>query len=124
MVVADDEVHAGKVALDEVCEEDLLGGFDLAREDAEAEDLAPPVGVDRSGQGHRDAADAPLLAGLDGEGVEPQVGVRAVVKGRARKAATSASRLFAISETWLFEMPSMPSVFTSPSTRRVKTPRT
>ena len=44
--------------------------------------------------------------------------------GRVRNASTVTSRLLAISDTWLLEIPSMPNVLTMSSTRRVDTPST
>jgi hypothetical protein len=47
-----------------------------------------------------------------------------VSKGRLRQAATSSSSSPQIRDTWLLEMPSMPSCRAMSSTRRVETPST
>ncbi|TQM75753.1 hypothetical protein FHX40_2471 [Thermopolyspora flexuosa] len=46
-----------------------------------------------------------------------------VSKGRMRKASTCSSSVLAMAETWLLEMPEMPSCSTSLSMRLVDAPR-
>jgi len=81
VVVADDELHAGEAALDQVAQERRPGGGILGGEDVETEDLTVALGVHGAGHHAADLADASLLAHPDREGVEPQVGVGALVEG-------------------------------------------
>ena len=80
-VVVGDQLHAAEPAAREVPEERPPGGLVLAREEVEAEDLAVAVGVHGTGHDAGTADDAPALAHAHRQGVEPQVGIGAIVEG-------------------------------------------
>ena len=85
---------------------------------------SPLCAVHPDGDDHRHGDHPAVLADLDVGGVEPDVGVGAFQRlgcGSARppRRAPRTAR-----ETWLLEMPAIPSAFTSSSTLRVETPWT
>ena len=81
MAVADDQLDARKAAPCEAGQKDPPGGLVLARERVHAEDLAIALRVHRAGHDAGGSHDTSVLAHLDCQGVEPQVGVRAGIEG-------------------------------------------
>lgn len=76
-----DELDTGQAAGDQGTQESEPAGAVLSRGDVQAEDLTVPVGVDADRDQRVDVDDPAALAGLLGQGVDPDERVRAGVKG-------------------------------------------
>ena len=80
------QLHAGEPARHEAAQKRQPEGPVLAGTDVDAQHLALPLHVDRSGNHHAHLGDAALLAYALGERVEPEVAVGAGVEGPAEEA--------------------------------------
>ena len=74
MGVRDHQLHALEAALDQAPQERGPEGLGLARAEVQADDLAPPLGVDRHGDYGGDGDDPAAVADLQVGRVQPQVG--------------------------------------------------
>jgi len=69
----DHQLDAAEAALDQALQEGRPERLGLRRTDAEADDLAPTIGVDRHSDYRRHRDDAATVADLEVGGVEPQI---------------------------------------------------
>ncbi len=72
--IRDHQLDACQPPLDEPFEEGRPEGLGLRRADVQADDLAPPVGVDRHSDYHRDGHDPTAFALSEIGRIEPQIG--------------------------------------------------
>ena len=107
---------------DQAAQEGQPASAVLGGDHVQAEHLTAAVGIAAGGDHTGHVHDAPALAHFLGQGVQPEVGVGPGVEGTASEGLTVASRVLARRDTWERLMPSMPSVLTMSSTRRVDTP--
>src|SRR6266508_1823826 len=81
VIIGDHELHTGEASYHEVPEERRPARAVLGGEDVEAQDLPPPVAVDRRPHHRGHGADPTGLPAPDLERIEPHVRVRAAVEG-------------------------------------------
>ena len=118
MCVADRQLDAAQTAGDQAAQErQPFGGIDV-----QAPDFACLSGLTAVASSDADVLCSTVLANLDHQRVDPQLGVGPASNGRDRNACTSASRRSAMSEACLRESFMISRVCTSPSTRRMLTP--
>ena len=119
--VGDHQLDAVEAALDQALQKARPERLGLGRADAEADDLAPAIGVHRDGDYRRDGDDAAAVADLEIGGVEPEIRPFAVDRPVEEGVDPLVDVLAQLGDLAL-EMPDSPIACTSSSTRRVDTP--
>ena len=119
--VGDDQLDPAQSAAGQLAQELRPDRFGLGCADLQAQNLAPPVGVDPDGDDDGDRHDPPAAPDLEVGGVDPEVGPVAFERA-VEEGLHLAVDLLAEPRHLALQMPDMPMALTRSSTERVDMP--